>query len=283
MRGTSADKLRKGPKTVFNTAQLAVYLCVINSSMRRTILLFTLISTLFVIVQACKHDPIDLVLDEDTPLTPIDTTGGPDTTLVVSDCDEDTVYFVNDIYPIFISNCAISGCHDVESHEEGIVLSTYEDIMDADIIDIFDPTDCDLYEVITDNDSDDRMPPAPMAKLTAAEIAMLVTWMDQGALNNSCTDCDTAAVTYSGTISAIMDAYCTGCHDHSTPAGSIDLTVYVGTGSISGVSDVAADGSLLGSLNFEAAYTSMPQGAAQLPQCLIDQISAWVDAGYPDN
>lgn len=245
--------------------------------------LFTLVTTLLLLSQACKHDPIFTLLDEDTPLTPIDTTGGPDTTLLTSDCDPDTVYFVNDIYPLFLSNCAISGCHDAETHEEGIVLSTYEDIIESDIIDIWDPTDCDLYEVITETGGDDRMPPPPMSKLTTAEIAMLVTWMEQGGLNNACTDCDTAAVTYSGTIAVILDAYCTGCHDHSTPAGDIDLTQYVGGASFEGVADVAEDGRLMGSLLFETGYIGMPQGATPLPSCLIDQVSAWVDAGYPDN
>lgn len=259
------------------------YLCVIVIYMRKYFFLVALISTLILLISACKHDPISLLIDDDSPLTPIDTTGGPDTTLVTSDCDPDTVYFVNDIYPIFISNCAISGCHDAESHEEGIILSTFNDIMESDILDISDPFDCELYEVITDNDNDDRMPPPPMSKLTSAEIALLVTWMEQGALNNECTDCDTSAVTYSGTVSVIMDAYCTGCHDHSTPAGDIDLTQYLGGASFEGVSDVASDGRLLGSLQFEAPYVGMPQGASQLPQCLIDQISAWIDSGYPDN
>lgn len=251
--------------------------------MKRTIVLFSLILTALVAAESCKHSPLDIVLEEDTPLTPVDTSGGGDTTLITSDCDPDTVYFENDIYPIFIGNCAVSGCHDVESHKEGIILSTYADIMDADILDISDPWDSELIEVVTETDPDDRMPEPPLPPLSADQIALLIKWQQQGALNNACTDCDTSAVTYSSTIMPIMNAYCNGCHDHSTPASGIDLTVYVGTGAIEGVSDVAADGRLVNAINFMTGYAAMPQGGTQLPDCLIEQISNWVDAGYPND
>jgi len=230
--------------------------------------------------QSCKHDPLEFLV-EDTPETPI-IDPVPDTSLL-SDCDPDTVYFENDIYPLLLTNCAISGCHDAETHEEGINLSSYAGLMASDILDLGDPMDSELYEVITEMDFDDRMPPPPNPKLTAEEIALLIEWQNQGGLNNSCTECDTAEATYTLAIAPIMNTYCTGCHDHSSPAADIDLTAYVGTGAFSGVSDVAADGRLLGALNYETGFVGMPMGGLTLPQCYIDQITAWVDAGYPDN
>ena len=137
-----------------------------------------------VLSESCKHTPLDFIEDiVDTP--PIDTTGGPDT-IDFSNCDPDTVYFENDIFPILISNCAISGCHDNESHEEGINLSSYTKVMSSDVVDISDPWDSELIEKATENDEDDIMPPPPMDPLSDDEINMIVLWMEQGAKNNSC-------------------------------------------------------------------------------------------------
>lgn len=250
--------------------------------MKKAFFLVSLVFTAILITESCKHTPVDLI--DDLPGDPIiDTTGGPTDTLVFSTCDSDTVYFENDIYPIFISNCAISGCHDAETHEEGLNLSTYTKIKTSGILNLTHPWNSELIEVVTENDLDDRMPPWPMAALTDEEIQMLVTWMDQGALNNSCADCDTTAITFSGNILPIMDAYCTGCHDHTSPSGSIDLTAYNGTGSFDGISDVAADGRLVGAVTGAAGYSFMPSGGMPLPDCLIEQIMTWVDEGYPDN
>lgn len=247
--------------------------------MKRIYVAAPLLTLLFIV--ACKHSPIELITDlpDDDP---VDTTG-IDTNLITSDCDPDTVYFENDIYPILFTNCAVSGCHDAETHKEGINMSTYASIMASDLLDLSDPWDSELIEVVTETDPGDLMPPPPAVSLTDDQIALLIEWQLQGALNNGCTDCDTSAITYSGNIQPIMNSYCVGCHDHSTPADNIDLTVYVGTGSISGVSDVAADGRLTGSIQFIDPYKPMPKGGTMLQDCLIDQVRTWVDEGYPDN
>lgn len=251
--------------------------------MKQIILLFSFILFAFLTAESCKHAPLDIALDEVTPLTPDDTTGGPDTSLITDNCDPDTVYFVNDVYPIFIGSCAIVGCHDAASHKAGMILSTYSGIMNAHITSVANPWGSDLIDVVTETNPSNRMPEPPLPPLTTDQIDLLVKWQQQGALNNACTECDTAAVTYSGSIVPILNAYCIGCHDHSTPAASIDLTVYAGGATTEGVSDVAADGRLSGSVLFEAGFSAMPQGGIQLSDCLVDQIVSWVDAGYPND
>lgn len=231
--------------------------------------------------ESCKHTPIDFITDGDTPDTPGDTTGGPDT-LIFSNCDPDTVYFENTVYPILLTNCAISGCHDNATHEEGVNLSTYAKIMSSHVTNVANPWSSDMIEAIMETGGD-RMPPPPMPKLTDEQINALVVWQSQGALNNACTECDTTTVTYGITIDGIMNAYCTGCHDHASPSGGIDLTAYYGTGSNEGVYDVAADGRLYGSVTFATGYVSMPQGGTAIPDCLIDQIRIWIEAGYPND
>ncbi|MGB4930614.1 MAG: hypothetical protein WBP43_11620, partial [Chitinophagales bacterium] len=85
------------------------------------------------------------------------------------------------------------------------------------------------------------------------------------------------------TILPIMQAYCTGCHSTGSPDGSISLTAYNGAGSNDGIADVAADGRLLGAIQHEVGFVSMPPGGSTLPDCLIDQIRIWVEAGYPED
>lgn len=231
------------------------------------------------LIQSCKHDPFEYIPDD--PI--ITDTSGVDTTIIItSNCDPDTVYFENDIFPILISNCAISGCHDAITHEEGINLSSYDKVIASHIMKPANPYDSEFYEVVTET-GDDKMPPPPMAALTSEEIALIILWQEQGALNNSCTDCDTTSVTYTSTIRPILNAYCIGCHDASSPSGNLSLTGYIGTGTHDGLVDVAADGRLLGAIQFQIGYNAMPPGTTMLPDCLIDQIRIWVDGGYPED
>ncbi len=245
------------------------------------LILFALAAGLVLANESCKHTPLDFIDDINDPVID-DTTGGGGDTIDFSNCDPDTVYFENDVFPIIISNCAISGCHDNITHEEGINLSSYTKIKSSGILDLTDPWDSDLIEQITKTGSD-RMPPPPMPQLTDAQIDILLQWQIQGALNNACTECDTAAVTYALSIDPIMSAYCIGCHDHASPSGGIDLTAYYGTGTNEGVYDVAADGRLYGAVTFALGYSAMPQGGTPIPDCLIDQIRIWIEDGYPDN
>ncbi len=247
---------------------------------RITVIILFAAAILFLFVnESCKHSPLDIGLDFPANDTTVAEPGtGPE---IISDCDEDTVYFENDIYPILISNCAISGCHNAESHKDDIILSSYAELIESDIIDIDDPYDSEIIKAVSEEDAEERMPKG-LPPLSDEEIDMLVTWQQQGALDNDCTDCDTAAITYTLTIVPILDAYCTGCHDE-TPSGMINLLNYMGTGDYAGVADVAADGRLVGAISHDPGYFAMPQGGEKLPDCYIDQIVTWVENGFPED
>lgn len=227
---------------------------------------------------ACKHLPIDIPIGDGGNNNNNGGGGGGDTLTFGIPCDPDTVYFQNTIMPLILSNCAISGCHDAETHKEGLNMSTYEGIMDDhdDLVDPGNANNSDLYEQLFES-GDDRMPPSPNAPLTSAEKELIYTWIEQGALNNYCEDCDTTEVTYAGTIAPIMSTFCIGCHDGSNASTSIDLTDY------NGVSMQAESGALLGSVRHEVGYETMPFGGSWLPDCQIEQIRIWVESGYPDN
>lgn len=193
-------------------------------------------------------------------------------------CDPDSVYFDQQVLPILVSNCTMSGCHNSTTHAEGIDLTSYAAVMASDVVKPTHPYSSDLYKAITDNDPDDVMPPPPAAHLLTAQINLIKNWILQGAQNLHCdAGCDTTYVTYSNTIAPMMTTYCNGCHSGANPSGGLDYTTY------SSVSDAAADGSLFGSVSHDPNWSAMPKNSAMLPQCKIDQIRIWVNAGAPNN
>ena len=204
-------------------------------------------------------------------------TGTVDTTISLIPCDPDTVYFQNTILPIFQSNCAFSGCHNAASAQDGVVLISYESVMASGEIDPFDADDSDVYEDLLEDDLDKRMPPPPYDPLPWDQIQLIGQWINQGAQNNFCEECDLENVTFSNTIHPIIQLKCEGCHSGNSPQGGISLSNY------SQIQAKALDGSLYAAVNHENGYTPMPLNGNQLPLCEIDQIALWIQDGAPNN
>ncbi len=192
-------------------------------------------------------------------------------------CSPDSVYFQQQVLPIFISNCAMSGCHDVASHQEGIILSTYEGIRGE--VKPWNLNGSEIWEKINESDPDDRMPPPPRNPVSAAQKDVIRKWILQGAQNNSCVSatCDTTNVNYSATIRGIISNKCQGCHSGVAASGGIDLSTH------SGVKSKVDDGRLWGAVNHMAGYSAMPKNGTKLSTCELSQIKKWMDAGAPNN
>lgn len=222
------------------------------------------------LIFSCKHEPLIGPAEENpfTPLPPV---------FSQNPCDPDTVYFQVDILPILRSNCAFSGCHGDGSSEDGVELSSYANVMGTSDIRPGDPNGSGLYEMITENDPDDRMPQDPYNPLTSEQIAKIKTWILQGALNNSCDKCDTSNVTFSLNVKPIIQNNCQGCHSGGNPKGGILLSNYTE------IKSRVQSGQLLGAINHQAGFTSMPYNQSKLNQCLIDQIQIWANADTPNN
>lgn len=224
-------------------------------------------------LHSCRHEPL---IPTVTP--PIDTTGS---STVGNPCSPDSVYFELQILPILQSNCAMSGCHDAASAQDGVVLTDYNSVMNTADVRPFDLNGSDLYEVITDNDPDKMMPPPPSARLTSTQIGLIATWINQGAQNLTCDaqsgGCDTTDMSFSSDIMPILTNKCVGCHSGAGASGGVDLSTH------SGVLAVVQSGQLFGSINWDNAYSNMPKGGSQLPSCEINQIKAWIDAGALNN
>lgn len=194
-------------------------------------------------------------------------------------CDPDTAYFLNTIFPLLQSSCAISGCHDAATAADGVNLTTYTSIINTADVDPYNPQSSDLYEVITENDPDKRMPPPPRNPLNDDQIDAVYLWIMQGALNNYCDeiDCDSINVTYSGTVFPIIQNNCLGCHSGGSPSGGIFLETHAN------LVAVANTGQLLGVIRHQQGYPAMPPSGVQLSDCNIAQIQKWINDGTPNN
>ncbi len=227
--------------------------------MKATVFILTVV--FITMLPACKHE-IPGIPAPEPPVVP------PGSNLVC---------FESDILPIFISNCAKSGCHDADSHQEGYVFDSYENIIRDGIIP-GDANDSEVYEVLFE-DGNDKMPRPPNPDLTAQQKALIGRWINEGARNttNCGTACDPGQFNYSSTIRPLLGTHCTGCHSGPAPSGNIDLSVY------DGVRNVALSGRLLGAITHTPGFQPMPQGGNKLGDCQIQQIRSWIDAGAPNN
>ena len=89
--------------------------------------------------------------------------------------------------------------------------------------------------------------------------------------------CNLEAVTFSSTISPILNRNCVSCHTGPTGNAGVDLSTHAGA------AKVAANGKLIGVITHASGFPPMPQDASKLPECNINQIRQWVEAGAPNN
>jgi hypothetical protein len=241
---------------------------------------FVGIALISLLLPACRHElgqlpfgPIDptdtIVIPPPPPPDPVDTSGVP--------CSPDTVYFQNQILPLLVSNCAMSACHDVQSHQEGIILTNYTNIRQKVVP--FNASQSKIYKSIIDTDPGDRMPRPPAPAFTPEQKNLVKKWIEQGALNNVCNEsygqCDTMNITYTAYLQPLLASKCVGCHGVTNPGGGIKLTSYAE------VKASAQSGKLYGSIAWLYGFKLMPQSGAQLSSCQISKVKAWVDSGMP--
>ncbi len=182
--------------------------------------------------------------------------------------------FQENILPIFVSNCTMSGCHNSKEKEAGYDLSTYEGIMRGVVAK--HPLRSEVYSVISGSNA--SMPQQPYSKLKGADVALIKVWINAGAKNSSnCYACDTTDFTYSGRVKPFLDTWCVGCHSGSNPSGAVNLSNY------NGVASAVSGNKLIGSLKHEPGFFAMPPSGSKISNCEISAIQKWVDAGSPNN
>ena len=182
----------------------------------------------------------------------------------------DSICFERDVLPIFVSKCAMTGCHDANTKAEGLDLSNYTAILKRGVK-AGDPDNSKVWESINEGE----MPPQGYS-LTSYQKSMIRTWIAYGAKNGiNCTvKCDSNTFTYSGAIAPIMNTGCTGCHSGTNPSAGVDLSSHAG------VKTVATNGRLMGSVQQLSDLASMPPyGSPKLTSCQIAQIRKWIQNG----
>jgi hypothetical protein len=244
--------------------------------MRMTYLVLSLLVLLILVNLSCQHQ-IQFPKTGGTGDTTVVTVNPPPPPPVSpgSSCSADTVYFTNTILPLLNSGCATTGCHNGTSGGDAgeYTLNTYAGIMK--IVKAGNPGSSKLVTII----SGGSMPPKGHTAVSATQLDLIKTWIAQGALNNTCTEttCDTSNVTYSTSVSKILQTYCTGCHGGSSPSGSVDLTTY------SNVLAQVNNGKLWGDVSHASGYNAMPLGGTSLTSCELSTINTWIKNGAPNN
>lgn len=193
----------------------------------------------------------------------------------------DQVCFVQDILPMMLSSCAVTGCHDQTTAEEDYVFMSYAGVMEG--ISPFNPGNSEIYESVTDN-GEDIMPPPPRAPLSADQIADLVEWIENGATNSDCPGnvCDSAGtISFSTQIDPFLKNTCTGCHNSTAANGNVNL---------SGYANVALQASnlrngiplMVGSMKKLSGFVAMPPSYT-VDDCNIVVVEKWIGQGAENN
>lgn len=188
-------------------------------------------------------------------------------------CHPDTVYFVRDIQPFLNTTCAYSGCHDAATASDGVILNNYQNVINTADVRPFSPPKSDLYEVLVETDINKRMPYQEPA-LPPEKIDMIRKWINQGALNNTCDDCDTTNITYSLVIQGLVQTNCLNCHSSATDIGGRDFSTY------EKFKTAVQNTNLLDRINNRNGANVMPQGG-QMPACAIRKIEIWTAQNFP--
>ena len=160
---------------------------------------------------------------------------------------------------------------------DGIILDSYENLIETVEIEPFDLEETELYEVITEDDPGKVMPPS--GKLDNELINIIALWILQGADDLDCDeeDCDAENVSYTDFVSGVFDTSCNGCHSTAAAFGGVILDNYTD------VKTEVDNGRLRGAINHESGFSPMPQGQDKLMDCTILKINNWIDEGAQNN
>jgi cytochrome c553 len=182
------------------------------------------------------------------------------------------ICFQENVLPIFVSKCSMSGCHNSNDHEAGYDFSNYDGIMKG--VTKGHPLQSEVYNAIKGNN-----PSMPVGeKLDQKDVSIIRIWIKMGAQNTSnCTRCDTANYSYSSRIKPLMITWCVGCHNSGSAGGGYDLSTY------SGVSSSVVSNRLPGALQHLTGFSPMPKNTNKLSDCDINAVLKWINVGYPNN
>jgi len=92
--------------------------------------------------------------------------------------------------------------------------------------------------------------------------------------------CDTSNITYSVTVTNILNTSCNNCHGTASAnvsGGGILLSTYAS------VKPYVTNGKLINSILQNGQASPMPKNMAKLDQCTINKLTLWVNKGALNN
>ena len=223
-----------------------------------------LLAIFFIVsLERCKHNATEEVI-------PVKLSGGTNNPNPITP-PHDTLCFSSDILPLVIATCAKPGCHDAATHKDGYNFTNYTNIRNA--IALGNPSQSIIYYYAKYGSSQMRNTTQTLVKLDTASLSKIAKWINTGAINSICNNCDTVNVKYSTHIQPIITQNCLGCHSST---GTL-LTNYTQ------VNAKVTDGKLYCSITWSSGCLQMPRGGAKLSDCKIRAIKMWIDSGAPNN
>ncbi len=224
-----------------------------------------LLPILILFSSSCTHESIVQPTYTDTGSIIVD----PPTPNVKSD----TVCFNTEILPLYTTYCSSPGCHDAISHREGITITNYAQIKNG--ITAKNPSRSPYYTIIGNG-----MPPKNSPKMTTDQIATILKWINQGALNTNCINsCDTTKFTYTDPIQGLISTNCNGCHGVSPGSGNVYLGDYASAKAYISANQALFINAITHSTNLTPAQRMPPSN--KMVDCQISQFEKWINAGYP--
>ncbi len=224
---------------------------------------------------SCTSDPF---IVEPIDTMNMDTTMTPDTSAL---CSPDSIYFRKDVLPIVLSSCGMGLCHDSETKNGGIEITSYGTLIASGIVEPFDPEGSRMYIRMAGMTAPLVMPPSPRGPISDTNILVIRRWIEQGALNLDCPDDTTCTidtpVSFTSIVFPVIDKYCKGCHSGNNPWGGIFLRDY------EEIKVMADNGRLVEVISHDFGVPPMPKDQDRLLQCDIDKIRMWVEEGAPNN
>lgn len=196
----------------------------------------------------------------------------------------DTICFVQNILPLFISSCAMSSCHDglSQGEEEDLFpLNSYTSIMQH--VEPYNPSGSEVYKAVNGQE-EDFMPPPPKSPLTTAQKELMRKWIAGGALNSDCPDanCDTTGtMSFNNDVRPIIDNFCISCHNSTVTNGGVNLN---GHAQVKTYAESIRNGTpvLIGVTRQLVGFKAMPP-FTQLDECSIRKIENWIGQGRLNN
>ena len=91
------------------------------------------------------------------------------------------------------------------------------------------------------------------------------------------TSCDSLANNYTLDVVPVLSRHCLSCHQPQAAQGGISLSPY--TSLITHVNS----GLLMCTVRHTAGCSAMPLGGGKIPECDIQILQNWIDAGAPNN